>query len=216
MPKTTSPASVSTTLRQHAAKYDRPSRQQWTAPLITSQAVVMSLCEVYFEIVYPIFPLFHQPTYLHRISRGEHTSDRYLFSTTMALCALVSARVRDQALFNTSHDMGELTEIPSETFYEAAIIASAHSDARTPQNLDSLRTCALLALCAVQYGNIREMQEFLGRYHMLVAMEGFQDESNWPPGIGIVETEERRRLASLSPLHDIKTDKIQVLVYVYI
>lgn len=169
-------------------------RQQWTAPFIAGQAVVMSLAEVYFEIVYPIFPLFHQPTYLRKISRGEHTSDRYLFSTTMALCALVSARVRDHALFNASYDIGELSEVPSETFYEAAVQASVDVDARTTQNLDSLRACALLALTAVQYGKIREMQAFLGRYHTLVAIDGLQDESNWPPDIGIVETEERRRL----------------------
>ena len=200
VPKTTPPAVVSTPLQHAAANYDRSSRQQWTAPIITSQAVVMSLAEVYFEIVYPIFPLFHQPTYLRKISRGEHNSDQYLFSTTMALCALVSARVRDQALFNNSYDMGELTEVPSETFYEAAIRASANTDASTPQNLESLRTCALLALTAVQYGKIREMQEFLGRYHMLVAMDGLQNESNWPSGIGIVETEERRRLVCPFPI----------------
>ena len=160
----------------------------------------MSLAEVYFEIVYPIFPLFHQPTYLRKIARGVHTSDQSLFSTTMALCALVSARVRDHALFNASYDVDELTEVPSETFYEAAVQASASVDARTTQNLDSLRACALLALTAVQYGKIREMQAFLGRYHTLIAMDGLQDESNWPHDIGIVETEERRRLVSLFPI----------------
>ena len=195
--KTTSSTATPTMLPHPEAKNDRSLRQQWTAPFIASQAVVMSLAEVYFEIVYPIFPLFHQPTYLRKISRGEHTSDRYLFSTTMALCALVSARVRDQALFNASYDIGELTEVPSETFYEAAVQASVDADARTTQNLDSLRACALLALTAVQYGKIREMQAFLGRYHTLVAIDGLQDESSWPPDIGIVETEERRRLVSI-------------------
>lgn len=172
------------------------SQKQWSAPLIASQAVVMSLAEVYFEIVYPVFPLFHHPTYLRKIARGEHLTDRRLFSTTMALCALVSARVRDQALFNTSHNMDELTEVSSETFYEAAIQASIDADFRAPQTFDSLRTCALLALTAVQYGKIREMQAFLGRYHTYVAVDGLQDESNWPADTGIVETEERRRLVS--------------------
>lgn len=175
---------------------DNSPQQQWTAPFIASQSVVMSLAEVYFEIVYPIFPLFHQPTYLRKISHGEHNSDRHIFGTTMALCALVSARVRDQALFNESYDIGKLSEVPSETFYEAAAKACADVKPRTPQNFESLRTCAILALTAVQYGKIREMQAFLGKYHTLVAMDGLQDESNWPPNIGIVETEERRRLVS--------------------
>ncbi|KAK5071341.1 hypothetical protein LTR64_007845 [Lithohypha guttulata] len=112
----------------------------------------------------------------------------------MALCALVSARIQDQALFNPSHNMSELTEVPSETFYEAAIQASTDIVLRTQQNFDSMRTCALLALTAVQYGKIREMQAFLGRYHTFVAIEGLQDEANWPANTGIVETEERRRL----------------------
>lgn len=174
-------------------------QEQWSAPLVVSQAVVMSLAEVYFEIVYPIFPFFHQPTYLRKLSRGEHNSDQCLFSTTMALCALVSARVRDQALFNMSHDMSELTEVSSETFYEAAIQASIDLDFRKPQNFDSLRTCALLSLTAVQYGKTHDMQAFLGRYHTYVAIDGLQDEANWPPNTGIVETEERRRLVRRFP-----------------
>lgn len=174
-------------------------QKQWSAPFVASQAVVMSLAEVYFEIVYPIFPFFHLPTYLRKLSRGEHNSDRGLFATTMALCALSSARVRDQALFNESHDMNELTEVSSETFYEAAIQASIDPDFRTPQNFNTLRACALLALTAVQYGKIRDMQAFLGRYHTYVAIDGLHDEANWPPDTGIVEAEERRRLVRRSP-----------------
>ena len=199
--KSISPTATVTMLGTSQDKSDMQSRLRWTAPLIASQAVVMSLAEVYFEVVYPIFPLIHQPTYLRRIARAEYTSDRHLFSTTMALCALVSARVQDQALFNTSYDMEELTKVPCETFYEAAVQASADVTTETStQNLDLLRTCALLSLTAVQCGKIRDMQRFLGRYHTLVAMDRLQDESNWPAGIGIVETEERRRLVSMSPI----------------
>ena len=174
-------------------------KAQWIAPYIASQAIVMSLAEVYFEVVYPIFPLFHQPTYLRRIARAEYTSDRHLFAVTMALCALVSARVQDQALYNTSYDTDELTTIPCETFYLAAIQASTDVTVEnSTQSLNLMRTCALLSLTAVQWGKIRDMQRFLGRYHTLVAMNRLQDESNWPAGIGIVEREERRRLVSKS------------------
>lgn len=195
---------------------DTPTIQQWTAPLVASQSVVMSLAEVYFEIVYPIFPLFHQSTYLRKISHGVHNSDRHVFGTTMALCALVSARVRDQALFNESYDIGKLTEVPPETFYEAAVKACADVNPRTPQNFENLRTCALLALTAVQYGKIREMQAFLGKYHTLIAMDGLQDESNWPPDMGIVETEERRRLVIVYVLpRVIIANHASVLVHVH-
>jgi hypothetical protein len=196
------PTSISNTTNTPTSKSEPQSRSQWKSPLIASQAIVMSLAEVYFEVVYPIFPLFHQPTYLRRIARGEHTTDRHLFSATMALCALVSARVQDQALFNMSHDTEELTKVPCETFYGAAVQASTDVLTETStQNLDLLRTCALLSLTAIQCGRIRDMQRFLGRYHTLVAMDRLHDESNWPTGIGIVETEERRRLVSSPHFH---------------
>lgn len=113
----------------------------------------------------------------------------------MAVCALVSARVRDQAVFNPSWNLQELSETPSETFYDAAVRYSAGcEDSRPTHTLNTLRCFALLALTAIQYGKIREMQLFLGKYHTFVAMDGLHDESNWPKDIGIIETEERRRL----------------------
>ena len=197
--KTVSPIASVHILQSPPTENDTQPQPRWAAPHIASQAIVMSLAEVYFEVVYPIFPLFHQPTYLRRIARAEYTLDRHLFSATMALCALVSARVQDHALYNTSYDTEELTTIPCETFYQAAIQASVDvATENSIQSLDLLRTCALLSLAAVQCGKIRDMQRFLGRYHTLVAMDRLQDESNWPTGIGIVETEERRRLVSKS------------------
>ncbi|KAL6245479.1 hypothetical protein RBB50_007478 [Rhinocladiella similis] len=175
--------------------HPKSSSQSWKAPTLASQAVVMSLVEVYFEIVYPIFPLFHRPTYIRKISRGDYTTDKDLFPVTMAVCALVSARVRDQAIFNPSWDIRELSETPSETFYDAAVRYSAGcEDSREVHPFNTLRCFALLALTAIQYGKIREMQLFLGKYHTFAAMDGFHDESNWPKDIGIIETEERRRL----------------------
>jgi hypothetical protein len=114
----------------------------------------------------------------------------------MAVCALVSARVRDQALFNTSWDVHELSQVQSETFYDAALQACASSDVKQLHDLNLLRTYPMLALTAIQYGKIREMQAHLGHYHTMVAMDGLHDEVNWPKGLGIVETEERRRLVS--------------------
>jgi hypothetical protein len=130
-----------------------------------------------------------------QISRGEYDTDKDLFPVTMAVCALVSARVQDQAIFNPSRDLRELSQIPSEKFYDAAVRHSAScDDFRRTHTLNKLRTCALLALTAIQYGKIRDMQLFIGNYNTYVAMDGLHDESNWPQNIGIIETEERRRL----------------------
>ncbi|KAK5074638.1 hypothetical protein LTR70_010084 [Exophiala xenobiotica] len=111
----------------------------------------------------------------------------------MAVCALSSARVRDTALFNPFWSSEDLADPPSETFYNAAIDNIPHDE--TPaQSLSLMKTYALLALTAIQYGNIRHMQAYLGRYHTLVEMDSLHDETNWPSTLTAVELEERRRL----------------------
>lgn len=167
----------------------------WTPPPVASQAVVVDLIDVYFEVVYPIFPLFHRPTFLRKISRGEYGGSREMFAVTMAACALASARAADNALFD-SWEGQTFGTTPSSVFYEAAIEALPKTD--TPnQSLDLMRAYALLSLTAIQHGNTRDMQAYLGRYHALVAMDGLHDEANWPQNLGIVELEERRRLVSV-------------------
>ena len=152
----------------------------------------MDLVELYFEIVYPIFPLFHQPSFTRRISRVEYTLERSLFSVTMAVCALVSARVRDGAVFNPRWDTRTLQEPQPDIFYTEAVRQVI--DVCPRSDLNTLRARAILALAAIQDGKIHDMHEHLGRYHTIVAVEGLHDEVNWPKEIGVVETEERRRL----------------------
>ena len=173
--------------------HGRPS-SSWKAPQLATQAVIMDLVEIYFEIVYPIFPLFHRPTFLRKISRGEYTTDPKLFAVTMAVCALVSARARDGAVFNHQWNMGELLQTRSETFYEAALRECPDRPDTDRPELNLLRTYALLAIISIQYGNTREMWRHIGTYHTLVGMDGLHHEANWPKDIGVVETEERRRL----------------------
>lgn len=155
----------------------------------------MDLVELFFEIVYPIFPLFHQPSFVRRTSRAEYTTDISLFSVTMAVCALVSARVRDGAVFNPRWNLNSLQQVEPEVYYKEAIRqVSGETSKFDLHDLNALRTHAVLALAAIQEGNIRDMHRHLGRYHTIVATEGLHDESNWPRDIGLVETQERRRL----------------------
>ena len=135
----------------------------------------------------------------------------------MAVCALVSARVRDQAIFDPSWDVQELSEIPSEAFYNAAVYYSAGwEDTGQTHTLNMLRCFALLALTAIQYGNIRKMLLFLGKYHTLVAVHSLHDESNWPRDIGIVETEEMRRLVRHMIRGETSANQSIDLVHVYL
>ncbi|KAJ4293287.1 hypothetical protein N0V90_008569 [Kalmusia sp. IMI 367209] len=111
----------------------------------------------------------------------------------MAACALSSARAADNALFTSTWDEESLANTASKVFYDAAIDALPKTD--TPvQSLDLMRAYALLSLTAIQHGNTRDMQAYLGKYHALVAMDGLHDEANWPRDLTIIELEERRRL----------------------
>jgi len=74
-------------------------------------------------------------------------------------------------------------------------------------SLDWMRTCAILALVGIQFGNIKMMHQYLGTYHTLVAMDGLHDEKNWPRQIDMVEVEERRRLVGLS--YPCKVNRLQ-------
>lgn len=154
----------------------------------------MDLTELYFEIVYPIFPVFHRPSWMHRISRAQYTSDRELYAATMAVCALVSSRVRDGSVTNPRWDVDRLRQPRPEVFYAEARKQLASLDMTASLNV--LRARAILAVAAIQNGDLREMRWQLGTYQTLMAVDGLHDEANWPSGIGVIEREERRRLVS--------------------
>lgn len=111
----------------------------------------------------------------------------------MAACALASARARDGAVISSRWKQADLKDPTSQVFHDAAR-AALPIDVITAYQHDCLRAQALLALTAIQNGQIRTMHQQLGRYHALVAMDGNHDERNWPSDTGVVEIEERRRI----------------------
>lgn len=114
----------------------------------------------------------------------------------MGVCALASARARDGAVFSNRFVPEFLSEVASETFFDAAK-DQIPINLATARDHNCMRACALLAITSIQYGQIRAMHQQLGRYHALVAMDGLHDEVNWPKDMGHVEREERRRLVCL-------------------
>lgn len=172
----------------------RLSSTAWRAPYIVSQATVVDLVDLYFEIVYPIFPFFHQPSFTRKISRAEYNYNKPLFATTMAVCALVSGRVRDGSVMNPRWDVQALQrETLPDTFYAEAK-RQLLDDGCESSDFNILRGHAIMAITAIQNGKIREMHHHIGIYHTLMDMDGLHDEVNWPSGIGIIEREERRRM----------------------
>lgn len=143
--------------------------------------------------IYPIFPIFHGPTLWERIRSREHLSDRGFFASVMAACALAAARARDGALVDNRKLPKRGLEQQSEVFYSAATCA-VFKDFNKAQGLGYLRACALLALTAIQYGQIASMHQYLGNFCTLSAMQQFHDETHWPRTLTVTEKEECRRL----------------------
>ncbi|CAI7634751.1 unnamed protein product [Penicillium glandicola] len=172
---------------------DGALRNSWNAFAIASDRQIRNLVQVYFEIVYPIFPLFHKQSFIERVQNQEHLRNPGLFASTMAVCALVSGRARDGALFTNRWHRDELAEPPSEAFYAAAK-DSIPRDLAAARGINYMRACAILAIASIQNGQIKNMQKFSGMYHTLTTMEGLHDEKLWPKNLSPIETEERRRL----------------------
>ncbi|KAJ5405338.1 hypothetical protein N7465_006622 [Penicillium sp. CMV-2018d] len=172
---------------------DGALRNSWNAFAIASDRQIRNLVQVYFEIVYPIFPLFHKQSFIERVNNQEHLRNPGLFASTMAVCALVSGRARDGALFTNRWHRDELAEPPSEAFYAAAK-DSIPRDLAAARGINYMRACAILAIASIQNGQIKNMQKYSGMYHTLTSMEGLHDEKLWPKNLSAIETEERRRL----------------------
>lgn len=128
----------------------------------------------------------------------------------MAVCALASARARDGAIYSARWSYDQVKDPPSEVFFEqAAKSMPVEKMTARDHSLNAMRACAFLAITSIQYGQIRSMHQYLGRYHALVSMDALHNEVNWPRDIGFVEIEERRRLVRLPFL--LKSHKSQTL-----
>ena len=166
--------------------------EAWKAFAIAVEPTISALIDVYYSIVYPIFPFFHRSKLLDRVGQGEYLSDRGFFSSLMAMCALASGRYRDGAAsWNVGRD--DVSRIPAETFYLAALDAIP-KELSSARGLDYLRACAVVAIASIQLGRIESLYEYLGQYHALLSLQRFHDEAFWPKDMSVIEREERRRL----------------------
>ncbi|KAH6716848.1 Zn(II)2Cys6 transcription factor [Leptodontidium sp. MPI-SDFR-AT-0119] len=178
-----------------ASAFDVQSRipEKWMSMVLGIEQKIQPLVEIYFEVVYPIFPFFHQPSMNQGMANRNYLTDLPFFAKIMAICALASARVRDGAL-SPGRFNSELYHTPSSESFFAAATGVLPQELGATRGLDWMCTCALLALYGIQVGKIDIMHQYLGLYHSLVSMDSLHDEKNWPKDIGFVETELRRRL----------------------
>lgn len=118
--------------------------------------------------------------------------DRPFFATTMAVCAMSSARLRDGAVIPFLPPLDPHCP-PSEVFY-AASTRSIPKDLLQAGDFDYKRAKALLGMLCIQYGRVVETKLHLGELSTMFSLEGFHHESKWPTGLNAIEVEERRRL----------------------
>ncbi|BCS23705.1 putative C6 transcription factor [Aspergillus puulaauensis] len=165
----------------------------WKAFATACNRTIQDLAQVYFEIVYPIFPLFHWPTFTKALENMDYLHDDGFFASTMAMCALASARARDGALYTTRWTPHQLASPPSEVFWTAAK-ESIPRDLANARGTEYMRASAILSIASIQHGQIHGMQQYLGIYHTLATMDGLQDEKFWPKDLDPITVEIRRRM----------------------
>ncbi|KAL4928065.1 putative C6 transcription factor [Aspergillus undulatus] len=176
-----------------AGPSDGSAMTPWKAFATACQDTIRDLAQVYLEIVYPIFPLFYWPSFSKALDNMDYLHDDGFFASTMAMCALTSARARDGALYSTRWSSQQLSTPPSEVFWAAAK-ESIPRDLSTARGTEYMRACAILSIASIQHGQIQGMQQYLGFYHTLATMDGLQDEKFWPKDLDPVVVEVRRRL----------------------
>ncbi|KAF2216592.1 hypothetical protein CERZMDRAFT_93884 [Cercospora zeae-maydis SCOH1-5] len=164
----------------------------WHCFAASNQQTIDRYLEIYMEVVYPLFPFFHGPTLWDRVRKRHHLKDRGFFASVMAACALAAARTRDGAL-DDKYQIEERLGNSSEVFFSAAQ-DNISKDLTHATGLGYLRACALLALTAIQYGQVQTMHLHMGHYMTLATIQRFHDEAHWPEDISVQEREERRRL----------------------
>ncbi|KAH7191397.1 hypothetical protein BKA60DRAFT_686549 [Fusarium oxysporum] len=150
---------------------------QWKAPHIASQASIMDLIEIYFEI--------------KSLSSRVHKREIHLFCHDGSLCPGQWSHTR-RVSNEPKWDLESLYKIQPELFYDEA--KKQLLELTTESNIHVLRAHAILAIAAIQNGKTRDMHHHLGSYHTLGAMDGLHNEANWPRDIDVVEREERRRM----------------------
>ncbi|KAI4719898.1 hypothetical protein E4T48_03914 [Aureobasidium sp. EXF-10727] len=165
----------------------------WKVFALSSEPIIFDLFDVYMEIVYPLYPFFHEATDRAKIKNRLHLTDRGFFASVMAMCALASARIRDGALPTRIPDAVRNPEASSEVFFSAAKSVFT-SDFDKLRGFDYIRACTLLSLTSIQYGQSLDVQQYSGIGSTLISMQRFYDEKYWPTGLEEYQKETYRRL----------------------
>ncbi|KAF3799788.1 hypothetical protein GCG54_00009977 [Colletotrichum gloeosporioides] len=145
-----------------------------------SRNLVHRLICIFFDTVYPVFPFYDEASIMREWDNTSMSSNRAAFARLMAICALSASHVRDGALFNP--DIPEMIRDEHQQAYlddGRKAIPDDNRDIPKHEIFQYLQVVGTLSLAAVQIKDDVLFEQYLGRYHSIVAQAQFQFESNW-------------------------------------
>lgn len=164
-----------------------------SASLQDREPTILALVNIFFEIVFPVFPLFSRPILLQRLTSREHLRNRAFYAAVISSCALVVARVRDGAVDESKQYALQSEGLTTDSFFAAAEKALPVTASLTAE-LGYMQAYILLSITSIQRGDSSKARYYLNLYHNCVAVNLLHNEEEWPRNLTISETEERRRL----------------------
>ncbi|KAF6824131.1 C6 transcription factor [Colletotrichum musicola] len=159
-----------------------------------SPNLVYRLICIFFDTIYPIFPFYDEDLVTREWETTNMSSNRAAFARLMAICAVSAAHVRDGALFNPNMPETVRDEHQQAYLEEARrAIPDDNRDIREAEVFEYLQTLGSLSLAAIQVKDDALYEQYLARYHNLVAQHKFQFETNWPTNLTAEEVYVRRQ-----------------------
>ncbi|KAL0936856.1 C6 transcription factor [Colletotrichum truncatum] len=145
-----------------------------------SRNLVHRLICIFFDTVYPVFPFYDEPSLMKEWETSNMSSNRVAFARLMAICALSASHVRDGALFTP--DVPEMIRDElQQTYMDDARKAIPDDNRDIPKHevFAYLQVLGTMSLAAIQIKDDPLFEQYLGRYHNIVAQSVFQFETNW-------------------------------------
>ncbi|OLN87638.1 hypothetical protein CCHL11_05617 [Colletotrichum chlorophyti] len=159
-----------------------------------SRSLIYRLICIFFDTVYPVFPFFDEAALHKEWEATSLSTSRASFARLMAICALSSCHVKDGALFRPN--MPEVVRPEHHRAYlddARKAIPEDNRDIRGSEAFQYLQVLGTLSLAATQLKDDSLFNEYLGRYHTLMAQESFHFEARWPSNITFPEKHVRRQ-----------------------
>ncbi|KAF9871305.1 hypothetical protein CkaCkLH20_11226 [Colletotrichum karsti] len=186
----TSPASA----RQSQSR-DASDRWFYDESRHGSRDLVHRLICIFFDTVYPVFPFYDEKSVMREWDESKMSSDRAAFARLMAICALSASHVRDGAMFDPDVVPDMVRDELQQAYLDDGRKAIPEDNRDIPKNevFQYLQVLGTMSLAAIQIKDDTLFEQYLGRYHNIVAQSQFQFEKHWGDNLTSTEVYVRRQ-----------------------